>query len=296
MNKRLSLTISPAVRPWLFLFLPLLFYIVMIAYPIIYSIVMSFFSWDGFSDHIKFIGIQNYTSLVKNGQLITALKNNLLWMAFFVPLPMFLGFILAYGLRKTTLFSVITRTFFYLPMILSFTVMALIWGWVYDPDKGLIVEVLSFFKVTPPSQSLLTNNSTSIFAIIAVGIWHWVGFPLVLYISAIKDIPSELFEAAEIDGAGSIRQIFYIIIPLVKHASQICIAMGIVLSVKIFDLVFLMSGGYHENNVLSTLVWNLFSQFKIGSASAVSVVQFLFVIVIVVPYQLKVNKSEKVEF
>lgn len=273
------------LKPWGFLALPLALYTAFIIYPVLYSTVIGFFSWDGLSPTKVFVGFENYTRFFSDGKMLIALKNNLLWMLFFVPIPMVIGFLLAYFLQKNTALNVALRTVFYVPMILAFTVMSIIWSWVYEPSRGVIAEFCRFIGATPPARSFLTNEATSIIAIVVVGIWHWIGFPLVLYLSAIKEIPEELFDAASIDGATNFQKVRYIVIPMVNHATQICISIGLVLSVKIFDLVFLMSGGYYKDDVLSTLVWKLFSQFKIGQASAVSVIQFLFAFILVVPYQ-----------
>lgn len=273
------------IKPWLFLAIPLTLYTIFIVYPVIYSTIISFFSWDGLSENKIFVGFDNYIEFFTNGRMLFALKNNLLWMIFFVPLPIIIGFFLAYLLQKNTFINIAFRTIIYIPMVLAFSVMSILWGWVYEPNRGIITEIFKFIGIAPLTRSLLTNNNTSIIAIVLVGIWHWIGFPLVLYISAIKEIPDELFDAAEIDGVSSFQKIRYIIIPMVRHATTVCISIGLVLSVKIFDLIFLMSGGYYKDDVLSTLVWKLFSQLKIGSASAVSVIQFVFAFILVVPYQ-----------
>ena len=284
------------LKPWAFLALPLALYAIFIVYPVLYSTVISFFSWDGLSPVKRFIGLENYLKFFSDSRMVVALSNNLLWMVFFVPIPIMVGFALAYFLQRNTAINIALRTIVYIPMILAFSVMSIIWGWVYEPNRGVIAEICRFVGMAAPASSLLTNPSTSILAIVLVGIWHWVGFPLVLYIAAIKEIPEELFDAAAIDGASNTQKIVYIIIPMVRHATTVCISIGIVLSVKIFDLIFLMSGGYYKDDVLSTLVWKLFSQLKIGSASAVSVIQFLFAFILVVPYQRWQSKKGGLQY
>jgi ABC-type sugar transport system permease subunit len=284
------------LTPWAFLFLPLSLYVVFIVYPVFYSVFISFFSWDGLSPEKAFIGLGNYAAFFADAKMVVALRNNVLWMLFFVPIPILIGFALAYLLQRNSPGNIALRTVFYVPMILAFTVMSIIWAWVYEPSRGIIAEACRTFGIAPPARSFLTNPNTSIVAIVTVGIWHWVGFPLVLYTSAIKEIPAELFDAAAIDGASNWQKLRYIIVPMVNHATQICISIGLVLSVKIFDLVFLMSGGYYKDDVLSTLVWKLFSQFKIGPSSAVSVIQFLFAFLLVVPYQKWQSRKGGVQF
>jgi ABC-type sugar transport system permease subunit len=286
-----------ALTPWLFLFLPLCFYAVFVAYPIVFSLILSFFEWDGISSARRFIGVDNFRFLFSGEMLPIALKNNSLWMLFFVPLPLIIGFFLALSLRQNTKLNVLLRSVFYLPMILSFTVMSIMWSWVYEPTRGVITQILEIFSIPAPERSILTRPDTSLIAIVIVGIWHWIGFPLVLYLAALKDIPKELFETAEIDGASWYQKIAYIVIPLVRHATLIAISIGVVLSVKVFDLVFLMAGGYYKNEVLSTLIWTLaFDHFRMGTASAVSIIQFFIVIFILVPYIWYNVTRREVEF
>ncbi len=285
-----------ALTPWAFLALPLALYVVFIVYPVVYSTLISFFSWDGLNPRKVFVGFENYARFFSDEKMLVALKNNVLWMLFFVPVPMALGFVLAYLLQRNSAINIALRTVFYVPMILAFSVMSIIWAWVYEPSRGVIAEACRFLGLVPPVRSFLTNASTSIIAIVCVGIWHWIGFPLVLYLSAIKEIPEELFDAAAIDGATTMQEVRFIVLPMVNHATQICISIGLVLSVKIFDLVFLMSGGYYKDDVLSTLVWKLFSQFKIGQSSAVSVIQFLFAFLLVVPYQRWQSRKGGIQF
>lgn len=106
-----------------------------------------------------------------------------------------------------------------------------------------------------------------------------------LYLAALKDIPRELFESADIDGATWLQKTIFVIVPLVRHATLIAVAIGVVLSVKVFDLVFLMAGGYYKSEVLSTLIWRLaFTRYRMGDASAVSIMQFFFVVLLLVPH------------
>lgn len=285
---------SEIVVPLAFLALPLAIYVLMVVYPIVYSMILSFTRWDGFSPDRLFVGVQNYVFLFGRDLLPPALKNNLIWMALFVPIPIVVGFVLALVLERNSRPHILLRSMFYLPMILSFTVMAIMWNWVYQPTRGVITQALQLVGLPPLERSLLTRPDTSLLAIATVGVWHWVGFPLVLYLAALKDIPRELIETADIDGATWGQKLRHVVIPLVQHATLIGVSIGIVLSVRVFDLVFLMAGGYYKNEVLSTLIWKLaFNRYRVGTASAVSIIQFVIVVVILVPYiSMNIKKRE----
>ena len=277
--------IRKRLTPWLFLAIPLAIYLLMVVYPIVYSAVLSFLRWDGFAAEKPFVGFENYRYLFSTRLLAIAVKNNVLWMLLFVPIPLVIGFLLALLLQQNTRTNVLFRSMFYLPMILSFTVMSIMWSWVYEPTRGVITQLLRALSIAPSEKSLLTRPETSLIAIAIVGIWHWIGFPLVLYVAALRDIPRELFETAEINGASRLQKIRYVVIPLVRHATLIAVSIGVVLSVKVFDLVFLMAGGYYKNEVMSILVWRMaFDQFRMGVASSVSIIQFVAVVILLIPY------------
>ncbi len=283
--------------PWLFLSIPLVVYLSMLGYPLICSFVLSLTKWSGMGKPPVFVGFTNYKYLLDHGQLALALKNNLLWMAMFVPIPAAAGFILALFLKNKSKLNVWLRSMFYLPMIISNTVLSIMWLAVYEPRHGMLTELLRFLHLPVPTQSYLTRPGTAIIAISIAGIWHWIGFPLVVYLAAVQDIPQELLEAAELDGASRLQKIWHIVIPLVAHATTIVVALGTILSMKVFDLIYLMTGGYYKNDVVGTLIWRYaYEEAKLGRASAVAVVEFLVIGALLVPYILyRRRKGELIE-
>ncbi len=285
-----------ASRPWLFLCIPLALYAIMTVYPLVYSMLLSFTKWSGMGKSPQFVGLANYRYLLTQGSLALALKNNLIWMVLFIPIPTGIGFLLAYALRENTRINVFLRSMFYLPMVLSFAVMAIMWTWVYEPTRGLLQVVLTLLHLPTPSGSFLTNPDTAMIAMSVVGAWHWIGFSMILYIAAIQDIPGDVLEAARLDGVTWLRNITSIILPLVRHATVVAVSIGLVLSVKVFDLIYIMSSGYYKSDVLATLVWRYaFTHHSIGRAAAVAVVQFAIIAVLVIPYLLLQRRRGELE-
>jgi ABC-type sugar transport system permease subunit len=283
-------------RPWHFLSIPLAVYAIMTLYPLVYSMFLSFTQWSGMGGSPEFVGLANYRYLLSRGSLALALENNLIWMLFFVPIPTGIGFLLAYALRENTKLNIFFRSVFYLPMVLSFAVMAIMWTWVYEPTRGLLQALLTATHLPTPSESFLTNPDTALIAMSIVGIWHWVGFSMILYLAAIQDIPRNVLEAARLDGITWFRNITSIILPLVRHATIIVVSIGLILSVKVFDLIYIMSGGYYKNDVLATLVWRYaFDRHRVGRAAAVAVVQFAIIAAVVVPYVLYQKRRGEIE-
>jgi ABC-type sugar transport system permease subunit len=293
---RRLLLFRKTMTPWLFLIFPLGAYLLVITYPLIASMVLSFTRWSGMGRGPTYIGIENFITLLSQGTLFLAIKNNLIWLALFVPVPTLIGFIIAYLLRENTRINIALRAMFYIPMIISNAVMAIMWLHVYAPEHGLIAEALKILNLPPMSRSLLTRPGYTIIAVSIVGIWHWIGFPLVIYLAAIQDIPQDLLEAAELDGATTWYKITRIIIPFVHHATTVVISLGAILSMKVFDLVYIMTGGYYKNDVMGTLIWRFaFEQYQLGRASAVAVIEFLVISVIVIPYVVWQMKTGEIE-
>jgi len=284
------------LMPWAFLAAPLAVYMAMFAYPLVYSTILSFTKWAGMGPPPVLVGFANYQYLFSRGSLVLALRNNLIWLAICVPIPVVVGFLLALFLSERTKLNVILRSVFYMPMILSAAVMSVMWVSVYEPSHGLLTEMLKVLHVPVPGGSFLTGSGTAIVAIALVRVWHWIGFPMIMYLAAIQDIPKDLLESAELDGATRFQKMRYIVIPLVRHATIIIVTLGTILSMKVFDLVYLMTGGYYKNDVMGTLLWRYaFDQYRIGRASAVAVIEFGVIAVIVIPYLFWQNKNKQVE-
>jgi multiple sugar transport system permease protein/raffinose/stachyose/melibiose transport system permease protein len=288
--------IKKLATPWLFLIVPLSLYLLILAYPLLGSIVLSFTEWSGMGPPPTFVGVDNYTYLFSRGTITLAIKNNLIWMALFVPIPTFLGFLLAYFLSANNKINIILRGLFYVPMIISNAVMAIMWLHVYAPQHGLIAEVLKGLHLPPLGRSPLSHPDFTIVAVTIVGIWHWIGFPLIIYLAAIQDIPQDLIEAADLDGASAFYKVLHIVIPFIRHATTVVVALGTILSMKVFDLAYIMTGSYYKNDVMGTYIWRLaFEQYELGKASAVSVIEFLLISAVVIPYirwQLRTGEIE----
>ena len=276
--------VREALTPWMFLLLPLAGYLLMTVYPILRSMYLSLTAWNGFSPTKPWVGLANYRFLVNSLEFRQALQNNVLWVSLFVSIPITAGFLLALCLEKDSRLNTALRLVFYAPMAVSFAVLAITWGWVYEPTQGLLAEVLRLFHIVPPIQSLLTNERTSVWATAIVAIWQWTGFPMMVYISAIKSIPTELFEAAKIDGASYAQQVRHITIPQVTNSTIVVMCIAAINALRIFDLVYMMTQGYRKSDVLSVLMWRQsFEFFEIGRGASIAVVQFLVIACIVVP-------------
>jgi ABC-type sugar transport system permease subunit len=247
-------------------------------------------NWVGMAPVWKFNGLENYATLLSGAfkeRFWTSLGNNLTWLVVFIVPTAALGLLLAYGLELSGRAESLFRPLFLYPMALSFVVTGTIWAWMYDPDAGVINNILRGIGLGGLSQPWIANPRLATLCLIGAAIWQYTGFAMTLYLAAIRDIPREIFEAARVDGASDIQLFRHVVVPNVGHATMIAIGMLTIFTLKVFDLVWVMTFGGPGNSteVLSFFMFvATFRQQFVGIGAAISVVILILAIVVVVPY------------
>jgi ABC-type sugar transport system permease subunit len=278
-------------RAHVFLFLAPLLVIVVLMYAMMaWTVAVSVNDWVGMAPVWRFNGLQNYLTLL-NGALKerfwTNLQNNLTWLVVFIAPTAALGLLLAYGLDLAGRAEALFRPLFLYPMALSFVVTGTVWAWMYDPDAGVINNILRNIGLGRLAQPWIADPRLATFCLIGAAIWQYTGFAMTLYLAAIRDIPREIVEAARVDGASAIQVFRYIIVPNTGHATMIVIAMLVLFTLKVFDLVWVMTFGGPgiSTEVLPFFMFvATFRQQLVGIGAAISVVILLLAIAVVVPY------------
>jgi ABC-type sugar transport system permease subunit len=215
------------------------------------------------------------------------LQNNLIWLLVFIVPTAALGLLLAYGLELSGDVASLFRPLFLYPMALSFVVTGTVWAWMYDPDAGVINNILRNIGLGSFVQPWIADPQEATLCLIGAAIWQYTGFAMTLYLAAIRDIPREIIEAAKVDGASEIQLFFYVIVPNVGHATMISIAMLTLFTLKVFDLVWVMTFGGPGNSteVLPFFMFvATFRQQLVGLGAAISVIILLLAIAVVIPY------------
>ena len=258
---------------------------VFLVFPAIYTIGLSF-DRGRRGDFTRFVELQNYVELFTQDpnfiNLTTfppsgAIWNNVLWVIFYTGFVLFLGLIIAVMASRVRYESII-KAIVFLPMAIAATALAVIWRFVYtpDPDTGLLNAILGVANLGP--ISFLGDPRVVNWALIAVGIWGSVGFATVILSAALKAIPTEIIEAARVDGATE-RQIFWrIIVPMVSLPMSVLAVTLIVNVIKLFDLVYVMTQGGPgtSSRVMAfTMFAEAFSAGLYGKGAAVAVVMLL---------------------
>lgn len=220
--------------PWLIGF------VAFMAFPIFASLFMSFTSYNMITPP-RWIGGANYRVLFTSDPLFwKSLGNTLYYVVFVVPLNLVFGVLVAMLMNQKVRGIRFYRTVYYLPNVVSIVATALLWSWVLDPTFGLINTALSKIGIYGPGW--LYDPAWSKPSLVLMGMWN-VGGAMVIYLAALQDIPTYLYESASIDGAGPIRQFFRITVPLLTPSIFFNVVMGVILSFQVFTQAFIMTGG-----------------------------------------------------
>ncbi len=278
------------------LFLPpaLILFTLFVVLPMGEAAFFSVFNWDGYGAPSRFIDIRNYEKLLGGRAFTTALINNglIIAVSLLVQLPLALGLaiILAQKLRGAVLF----RLIFFLPFVLAEVAAGLIWRFMYDGNYGLIAEVYSWFGAEAPH--LLGDRVWAIYAILAVVVWKYFGFHLMIYIAGLQVIPRELYEAAHIDGANRWQVMRYVTIPSLAPTIRLSVFFAVIGALQLFDMVMAMTPQGGPGNSTLTMVSFLYlfgiGRMEIGFGSAAGVVLFIICVVFAFTYKRTAMRND----
>ncbi len=282
------------LSPWLFALPALAVYVVFLVYPSLTSLFFSLTDWDGLSPTYNIVGLQNYVAMTKDPVVIQAAKNNLIWTAVTLTLPLALGLSLAILLNGKVRGKPVLRLIFYTPAVLPLVSIASIWGWLYNPQYGAINEFLRLVGLDGLAQPWLGQDSTALAAVMVPAIWLRTGFPMLLYLAALQGINTEMYEAATVDGATRWQQFWFITMPSLRPAHYIVLALSLIDSFKVFDLVYAMTygGPGTTTQVMGTWMYaNVFQYYQAGYGTAIAVVITVIAIIVSIPYVLSQTKE-----
>ncbi len=271
-----------AVRPWLWAgpaFLLLLFYLV---YPTINTIIYSFFN----SDSTKFLGWShfwdNYKYFFTNSGTLIALRNNALWLVFLTSLIVVLGLLFAVLFDRVR-YEAVAKALVFIPMAISFVAAGVIWKLMYDyqppgkPQTGTLNAIVTALGGKP--EVWLIDRTTNNPALIWVGIWMWTGFALVILSAGLKSIPTEIIEAARVDGANEWQILRRVTIPMMGSTIAVVATTMVIYALKAFDIVYVLTSGNYNTDVMANRMYReMFTFHNYGHASAVAVILLLAIV------------------
>ncbi|MCE2471367.1 MAG: sugar ABC transporter permease [Anaerolineae bacterium] len=238
------------------------------------TVFMSFHDWPLFGER-AFTGLANYSELGKDRQYLKSLDFTFRYTLLVTPPIFLLGFILASLVRRNIRFIGIFRTIFFLPVVIGLGVSSLLWVWMLDDRIGVFNKILLDLNLVTKAQLFLGRPNTAMNVIILSVVWKTVGFTMILLLAGLQAIPDELYESAEVDGAGYFRKLFYITLPLMRRFIALALILSVIGSVLSFDQFYIMTRGGPRNSTISIVYWifnNSFTYFKMGYGSAMSIV------------------------
>lgn len=270
-------------------------YIIVVVFPTVYSLFLSFCDWNGLGAK-KFVGLKNYIQLFTSDSVFyTALRNNIIWIILTICLTVLLALLLALVLNRSFRGRIVYRAIFYFPYMLSWIIVGIIWKWMYNPNFGLINQVLGMVGLDSLKGAYLSNTKMALYCVFIAALWQGLGQPMLYFLAGLQTLPNDILEAAKIDGAGKFNLFFRVIVPMLKETFVIVLATQIIASMKVYDIVYVMTDGGPANSTqtLATYMYNqTFTYSNLGVGSAIATVMVLIMMVVIVPYVAFSTKDE----
>lgn len=277
---------NETIIAWLFSSPALVLLLVFLAIPFVMAIYLSFTDQRLIPNPnlpTQFIGLRNYIRLIDDEAFIRGLLNNFYFVLVVVPIQTSLALFLAILINQKIKGVNTYRTIYFSPVVTAMVVVAVIWTFLYNPS-GLINAFIGFISFGALGPYNWLQNTRLVFpAIMVLSIWQGVGFQMIIYLAGLQEIPNELYEAAEVDGANKWSQFLNITWPMLRNTTIFVVLTTTILAFKLFDQVKVMTDGGPQNASMTTILYVIntgWGTLKVGYASAVSVIFFIIVLVI----------------
>ena len=223
------------------------------------------------------VGFKNYINLFTDSDFLTSIKNTLFYTIFTLVPQLALGLCVAVLLYRKSRLLPIFRTAFYIPNVMSMVCISMVWLWIYDPTFGVLNIILKAFGAS--TKQWLQDPKMAMFCIILMSIWKSCGYSMVIFLSGLTSIPDSLYEAASLDGGTALQKFWHITWPMLRPTTFFLLVTGVVNSFSVFEQVNIMTGGgplKKTTTIVHQIYRRGFLEFKMGYASAMSVVLLLF--------------------
>jgi multiple sugar transport system permease protein/raffinose/stachyose/melibiose transport system permease protein len=280
-----------------FLAPPLAVFSLFVVWPLLDSFFYSFTNWNGFDPRFKFVGLDNYLKVFTDPLFFNAALNTLIWIVAAILLPTLMGLGLALLLDSRVRGSNVFKSIFYLPICLSAIVVGQIWTWIYQPDWGLLNTTIGMITGEKFNFAWLAKPASALYSVIVAWSWQQTGLAMVIFLAGLTAIPEELNEAAEIEGITRLQRIRHVILPLLRPATIVVVALMVINSLKGFDILYIMTAGgpFHSSDTLAMHMYNeSFKKYLMGYGSAISVVLFLITLAIIFVYFRQLRKLDEI--
>jgi alpha-glucoside transport system permease protein len=278
------------IIPWIYVAPVLIFLTIFLVYPSLSTFRLSFYG----PNSEEFVGLENYVFAFTTDSMLQAFKNNAIWLAIFILFTVGGGLVIAVLVDKVRYESA-AKSAIFLPQAISFVGAGVIWRFVYDyrPEVGLLNAILNQIIVDYDPIGWLVDSDLALYALIAVGVWMWTGYAMVIFSAAIKNIPEEVNDQARVDGANGWQIFWQITVPMISSTIAVVTTTLVITALKVFDLVYVMTAGRYGTNVIALQMYReLYINRQDGRASAIAVVLMLAIVPVMI---FNINRFQKQE-
>ncbi len=268
--------------PYLFILPAVALYVVFNLGPVLASFIFSFFEWDLLRPTAEFAGLDHYNYILNDNRFWSALSHNFIFLGLAVIIPVWIGLLLAVFIYEIRRGRVFFRAALFLPAIFSGVVIAFVWKWIYHPFAGVLNPILETIGLGAFTQSWLGDPKIALYSTFIAYAWATFGYSMVIFLAGLQDIPTDIFDAARVDGANFRQKLFQIIIPSLYDVFTFVITLRIFTAMGIFGVVFILTGGgpFYTSDVIDIYVFRMIGNFEMGWATAAATVNTVIVVCI----------------
>ena len=275
------------IVPASFLLLPLLVYFTFVILPTLNSLYYSFTDWVGYGADFNFVGTANFEKIFTDRLFGNAIKNTTIWLVLAMTVPTGFGLVLALALQGKRRINTLYKSLFYLPICLSPIIIGIIWVWLYSPKLGIFNIFLRAIGQDHLATAWLANANTALIAVFVAWAWQQTGLNMVIFLAGLTSVPTPLVEAAKVDGANYWQTLKNVVIPMLRPATVVVLALTAINALKSFEIIWVMTmgGPFNRSDTLAVFMYSeSFRKFKMGYGSSAAVVLFVMTLVIIVLY------------
>ena len=268
---------------YLYIIPAFVFYILFVLFPLGDTLYTSFTEWNGISEK-KWVGFDQYIKNLSDKKITSSIKHSFILIIFYSFLPIIIGLLIAGLMIRVKIRGMTTyRAILFLPQILSMIVVGISWRWIYAP-KGPLNAGLDYLGLEDVSRAWLGSFDYSLMAVGLIGTWVMFGFTMILFIAGVQKIPTELYDAAKVDGAGAISEFFNVTLPNLRGEIIVALIFTVTLALRNFDLIYITTGGGPGTSTMipSMFIYKkAFQMGQVGSASSLGIMLTLMIFTLV---------------
>jgi multiple sugar transport system permease protein len=284
------------IWPYLLIAPALIIILAVVFIPAIHAISMSFQNYDLTKPtEIGFAGLKNYIEIFKDGLFWSSLLKTVLWVIFGVGFQFVFGFLLALLLNRQFRGRGVVRAISLIPWVTPGVLIGLIWRWMYDGNYGVINDILCKLGWTQDKIPFLAQSGTAFPSVIVTIVWQGIPFFALMLLAGLQGVPAELYEAADMDGATKLQQLFNVTIPSIKNTIFVTTLLRIIWVANSVDVIYNMTGGgpAYATQTLSVYIFNDATALNLGYSSAMSILLTILLLLVAVPYVRGMFKNQE---